>query len=263
MSFLIILHNMIIRKIKREDLDNAAKVMVEAMNANLEGAKITFNLFLELGECLLAEEEGEIIATACYIPYKILSWIGNVAVKPRYQRKGYGKRLMSELLKLISTKVIRLDSTTEGYRLYRSLGFIEEYKTILYELRDLKGSNNVKTSDKLEDWMMDLDKKAFGDDRGKLLGRINGLILYTQGGYGILSRNILGPLVAEDDFIAESIIRKAVELGARIIITIEDKTEFIEDLGGRRLYTCTRMMLGESINENRSLIYGIYRYAFG
>ena len=254
--------NNLIRKAIYSDLHEMALVWGEAINSlNIEANKEVFSIFLDLGECLVVEDNGRVIATACYIPYKNVSWIGNVGVKPEYQRKGIGRRIMSELLSKIKTRSIRLDSTSAGYKLYKDLGFEEEYKTVVYDISQVRGGE-AKVSERIEDWMLELDKRAFGDDRSKLLLRIKGKVVYNEGGFGIVYRNFIGPLIAVDEYSAEQLIRYSVSnLGVRFIITV--KEEFIERLGGKKVYECIRMRKGDKVDEDRRLIYGIFRFAFG
>ncbi|MEM4138979.1 MAG: hypothetical protein QW250_05500 [Sulfolobaceae archaeon] len=174
-------------------------------------------------------------------------------------------RGMVELLSLIRTESIRLDATEAGYGLYKSLGFSDEYKTIAFDISNVKGfdDDHVKITDRLEDCILELDRKVFGDDRSKLLLSIMGKVIYTQGGYGVIYNNVLGPLIAENDEVAEKLIRSSVKLGVSGIITTEDKEDFIRKLGGKKVAECVRMRKGNEVKENRRLIYGILRYAFG
>jgi N-acetylglutamate synthase-like GNAT family acetyltransferase len=257
---------MFIRKASSDDINEMSLAWADSINSsNLDRIRTTFTVFLKLGECLVVEEGGEVIGTGCYISYSHLSWIGNVGIKKSFQRKGYGRKLMVDLLGLIRTESIRLDATEAGYGLYKRLGFSDGYKTIAFDISDVKGVNDdrVKITNRLEDWMLELDKEAFGDDRSKLLLNIKGKVIYTQGGYGVIYSNILGPLIAENDEVAERLIRSGVRLGVSGVITTEDKEYFIRKLGGKKVGECVRMTKGKEVKENRRLIYGIFRYAFG
>nr|WP_256445598.1 hypothetical protein [Acidianus sp. HS-5] len=68
-------------------------------------------------------------------------------------------------------------------------------------------------------------------------------------------RKFLGPLIAFDRSSAEQIIKYSVRyLGAKMIITTEDKWDFLTSLGGRKLYECFRMRKGDKVNEDGSFI---------
>ncbi|QIW24002.1 GNAT family N-acetyltransferase [Sulfolobus sp. S-194] len=254
---------MIIREATYADIKEMTIVWGETIgSSNIEANKEVFSIFLDLGKCLVVEEGEKIISTACYIPYHNLTWIGNVGVKTEYQRKGIGRRIMIELLNEIKTRSIRLDATNAGYKLYKDLGFEEEYKTVVYDISQVGGKVRAEETEELEDWMLKLDKRGFGDDRAKLFSRIRGKVVYNEGGFGIVYRNVIGPLIAVNERSAEELIRYAVSnLGVRLIIT--PKEEFIKNLGGKKVYECKRMRKGDKINEDIKLTYGIFRYSFG
>lgn len=53
----------------------------------------------------------------------------NVYTKPQYRHKGYAKEIMNKLLSDAAEKnlsVVELKSTEDGYRLYQSVGFVDE-----------------------------------------------------------------------------------------------------------------------------------------
>ena len=53
----------------------------------------------------------------------------NVYTKPQYRHKGYAKEIMNKLLSDAVEKnlsVVELKSTEDGYRLYQSVGFVDE-----------------------------------------------------------------------------------------------------------------------------------------
>lgn len=53
----------------------------------------------------------------------------NVYTKPQYRHKGYAKGIMNKLLSEAEEKdlsVVELKSTEDGYRLYQSVGFVDE-----------------------------------------------------------------------------------------------------------------------------------------
>ena len=54
----------------------------------------------------------------------------NVYTKPQYRHKGYAKEIMNRLLSDAVEKnlsVVELKSTEDGYRLYHSVGFVDEF----------------------------------------------------------------------------------------------------------------------------------------
>ncbi|MDE6389218.1 MAG: GNAT family N-acetyltransferase [Lachnospiraceae bacterium] len=89
--------------------------------------------------CYLIRENEEIVACAFLLvvekpmsPAFINGRTGtvlNVYTKPQYRHKGYAKGIMNKLLSDAEEKnisVVELKSTEDGYRLYQSVGFVEE-----------------------------------------------------------------------------------------------------------------------------------------
>ena len=76
---------MIIRVATHQDIREMVEVWGEAIGStNTEANREVFLIFLELGKCLIAEERGRAIATTFYIPYRGVSWVGDVGVRPGY-----------------------------------------------------------------------------------------------------------------------------------------------------------------------------------
>lgn len=89
--------------------------------------------------CYLARENEEIAACAFLLvvekpmsPAFITGKTGtvlNVYTKPQYRHRGYAKEIMNRLLSdavEINLSVVELKSTEDGYRLYQSVGFVDE-----------------------------------------------------------------------------------------------------------------------------------------
>ena len=89
--------------------------------------------------CYLIRENAEIAACAFLLvvekpmsPAFITGRTGtvlNVYTKPQYRHKGYAKGIMNKLLLDAEGKnlsVVELKSTEDGYRLYQSVGFVDE-----------------------------------------------------------------------------------------------------------------------------------------
>lgn len=89
--------------------------------------------------CYLIRENEEIVACAFLLvvekpmsPAFINGRTGtvlNVYTKPQYRHKGYAKEIMNKLLSEAEEKnlsVVELKSTEDGYRLYQSVGFVDE-----------------------------------------------------------------------------------------------------------------------------------------
>lgn len=98
------------------------------------GRNLNQNLF-----CYLIREQEEIAACAFLLviekpmsPAFITGKTGtvlNVYTKPVYRHKGYARQIMERLLADAAGKnlsVVELKSTEDGYRLYQSVGFVDD-----------------------------------------------------------------------------------------------------------------------------------------
>ncbi len=89
--------------------------------------------------CYLVREQGEIAACAFLLvvekpmsPSFLTGKTGtvlNVYTKPSYRQKGYARQIVEKLLADAADKklsVVELKSTEDGYRLYQSVGFVDD-----------------------------------------------------------------------------------------------------------------------------------------
>lgn len=120
-----------------EDSGKLSENDVEAIRRDLPDyfkKNLNRNIF-----CYLIRENEEIAACAFLLvvekpmsPAFINGRTGtvlNVYTKPPYRHKGYAKGIMSKLLSDAEEKnlsVVELKSTEDGYRLYQSVGFVDE-----------------------------------------------------------------------------------------------------------------------------------------
>ncbi|MCI0379417.1 MAG: GNAT family N-acetyltransferase [Gemmataceae bacterium] len=86
---------------------------------------------LEPEGCFVAENDGQVIGTACTCVFDDVAWINLVLVVAAQRGKGIGTRLMLEVLKFLDDRrvpTIRLDATPLGQSIYEKLGFVVEYE---------------------------------------------------------------------------------------------------------------------------------------
>ena len=77
-----------------------------------------------LGQGVLAEVDGQVIASALCWPYgDAFATCGSIIVAPAMQGRGLGRALLTRLLELTGDRAVMLNSTAEGVRLYQSFGF--------------------------------------------------------------------------------------------------------------------------------------------
>lgn len=241
----------IIRRMTGNDLKQALQLSVA------EGWNQTMNdwMFLQKNPdnlCIVAEKDGIIAGTATALNYsgKVI-WIGMVLVSKSLRGMGAGRMLMSELIrKTGKNKCVKLDATPAGYSLYKSLGFIDEYRILRMTINSLQSSekfipDNSVSALSIESLPQITDKDAdiFGVRRDILInylfeeypdkayflsGKKNdwGFLLGRNG-----SRyNYIGPLYTHSADNAKSLIREALQnyKGKAVVLDVQsDKNELI------------------------------------
>jgi GNAT superfamily N-acetyltransferase len=154
-----------------------------------------------------------------------LGWIGMVLVLPEFRGRGIARRLMEHALGFAEENAVRclaLDATDMGWPLYRDLGFEDEAAIERWTLQvPLAGSlqeadpstGDVVNVERLAT-IMELDRPAFGADRGRMIEQIvrscGPDVWAASQGY-LLSRpgskaRFLGPCVAKEPQVARAMI---------------------------------------------------------
>lgn len=118
-----------IRKMTADDVESAMNL------SSAEGWNQTANdwrFFISLPQniCLAVEYQKKIIATATAVNYaEKISWIGMVLVQKDFRGRGISRLLLNEVFQNLGGKPsVKLDATPQGKKVYRSLGFVEEYQ---------------------------------------------------------------------------------------------------------------------------------------
>lgn len=178
---------------------------------------------------LVAVEHAVVVGTVATMPYGPFTWISMVLVDPAARGRGVGRVLLERGLALVrETDAARLDATPAGEVLYRKLGFTAEYG-LARVVRHRGGAPAPGATSQAPgarpfgpgDWpaILDLDARAFGASRARLLERLAGeapeyawviapggrVAGYLFGRHGHL-REHLGPLVADSGATAAQLL---------------------------------------------------------
>lgn len=130
-----------------------------------------------LGQGILAEADGQVVASALCWPYgESLATCGSIIVAPAMQGRGLGRALMARLLELTGDRAVLLNATAEGMRLYQSFGFeavgTVHQHTAQISARQTEGAADpqVRTAraDDLQA-LLQMDQRAFGADRHRMI----------------------------------------------------------------------------------------------
>jgi GNAT superfamily N-acetyltransferase len=247
-----------------------AEALVRAAGWNQVAAD--WEIFRALGTVYAARAEGRVVATAATLPYGEFAWISMVLVLPPYRGQGLGTRLLKHCVASLSEQglVPVLDATPAGRPIYEAIGFQEtwSYQRLARSERAASDDTPIPKDMSIRpiidaDWaaLCAYDAGAFGADRSALLQHLRGrlppaeLIAERHGrivGF-MLGRNgrsamQIGPLVAEDDTVAQALLaRSLAAIGGPIYIDFADaKTrvgEWLSQYGFSAQRPLTRMLL--------------------
>ena len=234
----------------------------------------------------LLDDDGALVATAMALPYGRFAWICLVLVAPDWRRQGIATRLMAEVVQRqeAAGRVPGLDATPDGRKVYRRIGFRDQYRLGRYRAEAVS-SPTAPESDRLTvrrlaaadlEAVSRVDRRLFGGDRLELLhhlrrrqpeaafaafrdGRLAGYALARDGREAVH----VGPLVAAGDNDARSLA--AAVLGAvqgPVYIDVADARwgfiEWLQAAGFAQQRPFIRMMRGrDSGFDDPSLLYAI------
>ncbi len=233
-----------------------------------------WEIFRALGTVHTARVGQRVVATAATLPYGKFAWVSMVLVAGEHRRHGLGTQLLKRCIAALSEqgRIPVLDATPAGLPLYRALGFEETWgyhRLARPDAVPTHGDNRpadgtIVRSIVDADWrsLCAMDAAAFGADRAALLMRLRGrlpaaeLIAVRHGGIAgfLLGRNgrsasQIGPLIAEDEDVAQALLTRALPtIGGPIYVDFADsKTRvlaWLADCGFATQRPLTRMVLG-------------------
>lgn len=238
-----------------------------------------WRMFLAFGTVLAVRDAtGRVIATAATLPYGgRFAWVSMVLVSAEHRRKGLATQLLNRCIADITGAglVPVLDATPDGREVYRRLGFQDSWGFQRLAAPQIVGMAEAvppppegvdigAITDAVWPALCAYDAAAFGADRGALLSRMRGRLpaadlVVTRGGrvVGFLlgrdgrSAAQVGPLVAEDERIAQALLARALSRidGAVYVDLADAKADtraWLERLGFKPQRPLTRMLLGRS-----------------
>jgi GNAT superfamily N-acetyltransferase len=198
-----------------------------------------WRIFIELGTVhVIRAGAGRVIATAATLPYADrFAWISMVLVAAACRRRGLASRLLRRCVDDLAAAglVPVLDATPDGRAVYRGLGFMDAWSFARMARGNrvppapaapADGGRRVDirpTGDDIWPKLCAYDAAAFGADRTGLLTRLRGrapgaelcaehkgrIVGFLLGREGRIARQI-GPLVADEDAIADALLVRAL-----------------------------------------------------
>jgi GNAT superfamily N-acetyltransferase len=255
------------------ELDDVCALVGEA---NWNQLAADWEIFIDRGRVYaLHTPAGRIVATTATLPYDRFAWISMVLVTGAFRRRGLATLLMRRAMQDLAAadQVPVLDATPDGRAVYRTLGFEDSwgFHRLLRSRCPSKQTSTAPAGISIrpiadQDWpaLCAHDAAAFGAERGRVLnglrgrlpsaeliaergGRIAGFLL---GRDGRLATH-LGPLIAEDDTIAQALLARALPmLDTAVFIDLADAKaqlrNWLEGCGFAAVRPFTRMIYRSS-----------------
>jgi len=277
-----------IERLALADLADAEALVAEA---GWNQVAADWRIFLDFGTAYAVRSGGRVIATAATLPYGRCAWISMVLVSAGHRRQGLATRLLHRCISDIEASglVPVLDATPAGAKVYAPLGF--EAAWGFTRLAAQRHSIEAPQADAIAirpiadaDWaaLCAYDVAIFGADRSGVLARMRGRLaasnLVAQRGGRIAGMLLgrdgrtaahLGPLIAEDDAIAQALLAQALRAiaGPVYIDVVDAKSEvrgFLEASGFAAQRPFTRMLLGRRESfDDLSRTYAVIGPEFG
>jgi predicted N-acetyltransferase YhbS len=278
----------VVRGLTADDVE-AADVVLKAAYGGADSRAATLRRFLALdaGGWRIAMDGAMLVGCVGAVDYGRFAYVGMMAVRPDAQRRGIGRALMQDVLAWIArrgTATVLLDATPAGAPLYASLGFESEDDACFYK-RAAGAGPTAPTGRAIALGVDDverlgrLDTPIFGANRERLLALW--LAAYPGRAYGVRGRGDdlagfviaqeqrIGPWVAREAAIAESLLTAALSLpfaGAPTVITPGVNTA-VREILGRHGFSQTggtrHMRRGPAVPRERASICGQVAYAAG
>jgi len=261
----------------------AAMQLKEAARWNQTEADWRRLLRLEPSGCFGAIKDGRLVGTTTTTIYGELAWIGMVLVEPQHRRQGIAAKLMNVALDYLQDKVdtIKLDATSLGQPVYEKFGFqvesaVERWSGVAQSTSGETQPQAVTDRNTMRD-LLNLDRVAFNADRSRLIqtliddacvspvlmraadGALSGYALARNG----TSRTYIGPVVAKDPQIAETLLdRMFGELaGTDVYVDLNKQcgaaASLLSDRGFVKERDLIRMVKGRESRKTSPLVVAI------
>ncbi|HNY41035.1 MAG TPA: GNAT family N-acetyltransferase [Bryobacteraceae bacterium] len=249
-------------KMRRMTLEDVGRGLELCRAAKWNQVERDWRFFVEQSRagCLAEESDGRVVGTSATLDYgQEFAWIAMVLVDPECRGQGIGTRLLEASIKLLDgRKSIRLDATPAGERVYRPLGFKEEFPLARYERPAGEFRAEVCRAVVATDWqwILGMDREAFGSERETLLRWLAegapDLAMTTGDGYCFGRHGFrfdhIGPIVARTPESAERLLRAAMaKCGREVVVDAPIEHELVlTGLGFVKQRPFLRMSLGQA-----------------
>jgi predicted N-acetyltransferase YhbS len=238
---------------------------------------------------VVAEADGEIVATGVGTANGPVGWVGSVFVAPDQRGRGLGRGVTQALLDWLQTAgcaTVVLVATSEGRRLYERMGFDVQTRYRILEAPGIDDAGaGASAAERVRpftpadlDAMAALDRTATGEDRRHLLERLASAEtarVAASGSGGVAGFLVRPPwgggatvaATREDAVAMITARRRTAGPAGRVRVGVLDENEHgiarLLDEGFRDAWSAPRMARGASIDWRPELIWGQFNHAVG
>ena len=235
---------------------------------------------------LACVSESEVLATISAVSYgKEFGFIGFYIVTPGQRGRGYGRLVWKAALEKLKGATIGLDGVIAQQDFYRRSGFELAHRNIRFQGRAEKFSlcDISAVTDSHFESLFNYDNRHFGYPRKDFLSewlrQKNGFsFVFLKNsqikGYGVIRKCFtgykIGPLFADDYFVAESILQgliSSIPEGETFFLDIPEPNDDAQKLVKRHnmhsVFETARMYLGKAPKLPLNNIFGITSFELG
>jgi GNAT superfamily N-acetyltransferase len=280
--------NLEIHLLAEDDFETADTIFHTAFgHARSRVSEMPFLQALQPDGRFIAREDGKPVGLVGMIDYGRMAYIGALAVLPEYQSRGIGRALMEHVIAYVHSRgprVMLLEATPAGARLYPKLGFVTDGTTRVYRLQGEDPTESwpdgvcpMRRADLPE--IAAFDAPIFGDDRTRVIEAYlrvlpqRAFVVRDEGrisGYLFAQARRLGPWAARGAADAEVLLQAAMTLSFEqppaVVIPERNKsgTQLLEAFGFTLERSTLHMRLGgDAPIGQRSLLYALATSGIG
>jgi ribosomal protein S18 acetylase RimI-like enzyme len=220
--------NLRIRNMQFRDLDFIVELFL-SLGWTTNRQDVENLLIYEPSGCFVAELNGELVGSVTTTKYTHFGWVGMLLVKEKFRRQRIGTNLMKIAIRYLfynGVVTVRLEADPPGIPLYKHLNFRKECDSLRWyrdgpQLSKIAGTRQATLDD--FDLIHVLDRRAFGDDRRRILKRLfecscftlvldnepeRGMLMARDSSHG----TIFGPFIADSVVVANTLLRAGLSL---------------------------------------------------
>lgn len=262
--------NVVIRPMEAWDIEDGVGLSRAAQWNQLAADWVALHGLFPRG-CFVAVRNGAVVGTTLSVDYDSkVGWIGCVLVDAAMRGRGIATRLVESALDVLKAcETVKLDATPDGRRVYRKLGFVDEYELVrlIVPAAPVAPAEPGFVVRRMEPGDLPaaaaMDANAFGVARPSLLAALRGLepdyalvaeCAGTMRGFAMgrhgATAEYLGPVTALDPAAARALAIHALAVlrGRAVILDVpaaqRDWKEWLCGLGFVQQRVLFRMSLG-------------------